>query len=66
MIFRRRNDAGQLTFAINISDQPVHIDFDAEVENGIDLYAKKKVNFQKGIDLKQKSFCFYYTDWIKE
>jgi glycosidase len=65
MVFRRRNENGQLTFAINISDQPVHIDLDAEVEQGIDLLAKKKVNFKKGIDLPAKSFRFYYTDWVK-
>ena len=65
MVFRRRNDKGQLTFVINISDKAVHLDFDAEVENGIDLMAKKKINFDKGIDLPAKSFRFFYTDWVK-
>ena len=65
MVFRRRNENGQLTFVINIASQPAHLDFDAEVDNGIDLIAKKKINFQKGMDLPAKSFRLFYTDWVK-
>ena len=65
MIFRRRNENGQLTFAINIADQPVHIDCDVEVEDGMDLLAKKKIHFSSGIDLPEKSCRFFYTDWVK-
>jgi len=65
MIFRRRNDIGQLTFVINIASQAAHFDFDAEVECGIDLITKEKINFQKGIDLPMKSFRIFYTDWSK-
>ena len=65
LVFRRRNDKGQLTFLINISDEPCHIDFNAEVGDGMDLLAKKKVSFENGIDLKAKEAKFVYTDWLK-
>lgn len=66
LVFRRRNESGQLTFAINIADHPVHIQFNAEVSNGIDLLEKKKISFDNGIDLDAKSAKFFYTDWLKE
>lgn len=64
LVFRRRNEKGQLTFAINIADEPVHIHFNAEVEDGIELLSKTKVNFNDGIQLNAKEARFYYTDWL--
>lgn len=65
LVFRRRNASGQLTFALNIDDQPVHMHFNAEVGDGIDLIEKKKVSFNEGLKLDAKSYQFIYTDWIK-
>lgn len=65
LVFRRRNASGQLTFALNIDEAPVHMDFNAEVRDGIDLINKKKVSFSNGLDLDAKSYQFIYTDWVK-
>ena len=64
-VFRRRSDKGQLTTIFNIADHPVHMDFNAEVEEGIDLITKKKQTFDGGIDMPEKSVSLVYTDWIK-
>lgn len=64
-VFRRRSDKGQLTAIFNIADHPVHMDFNAEVEEGIDLITKKKQTFDGGIDMPEKSVSLVYTDWIK-
>ena len=65
LVFRRRNENGQLTFAVNISSRPVHLDCDPEVGEGIDLIRKKKVYFTDGLDLEAKSAYFFYSDWIR-
>ena len=64
-VFRRRSDKGQLTAIFNIADHPVHMDFNAEVEEGIDLITKKKQTFDGGIDMPEKSVSLVYTDWVK-
>ncbi len=64
LVFRRRNEKGQLTFLINIADHDVHMDFDPEVGDGLDLIGKKKISFAGGVDMPAKSAKFVYTDWL--
>lgn len=64
LIFRRRSGKGQLTFALNIDDAPAEIRFNAEVEEGMELFRRQKTGFRDGIRLEGKSSCFYYSDWI--
>lgn len=61
MVFSRKDENGQLFLVINISKEPAHIQFNSDVTKGIDLFAKKKINFQDGIDLLPKSFHYIYT-----
>lgn len=63
-VFRRRNEKGQLTFAVNISDQPVDAYFDPEVQDGIDLFQRKKIHFSQPVRLDAKTAYFWYTDWL--
>ena len=65
LIFRRRSERGQLTFALNIEDAPHHANFNAEVEEGIDLFSPSHIRFEGGLDLDPKSFIFCYSDWLK-
>ncbi len=65
LIFRRRNEKGQLTFALNIENAAHHAHFQAEVEEGIDLYAHSRIRFDGGLELAPKSFVFCYSDWVK-
>lgn len=63
LAFRRRDSKGQLTFCINIDDSPCHMDFNAEVTDGIDLIKKTAVSLRSGIDLDAKSAKFIYSSW---
>ncbi len=65
IVFRRRNSRGQLTFILNIDDQPCRMNFDCGVQDGIDLLRKKKVHFDGGMRAEAKSAYFIYSDWIK-
>lgn len=65
LVFRRRSEKGQLTFAINIADHDIHLDCYPEVSDAIEIFTKKKMNFDNGIDLKAKTSYFWYSDWIK-
>lgn len=62
-VFRRRNDHGQLIFAMNIADEDAEVSFDAGVEEGIDLVRKKIHRFTGAEKLKKKSFVFWYSSW---
>jgi len=63
LCFRRRNDRGQLTFAMNIDDQPREIACNAEVSEGIDLLAKTAHAFSGTERLDAKSSRFWYSSW---
>lgn len=61
LIFARHSEEGQLTFAINISDAPIHLDADFKVQEGTELLTNKKINFQNGVDLDGKTAYFWFT-----
>jgi glycosidase len=63
LCFRRRNDHGQLTFAMNIDDQPREIACSAEVSEGIDLLEKSAHAFSGTERLDAKSSKFWYSSW---
>lgn len=65
MIFQRKDEEGQMLFAINIADKPVHMDVNSEIEQGIDPFTRKKISLINGLDLKAKSFRFIYTVYTK-
>jgi glycosidase len=61
LIFRRRDEKGQLIFALNCSDQPVRMDFNAEAGDGIELVTKKHVDYGGGLEIAPKDAMFIYT-----
>lgn len=63
MVFRRRDEKGQLTFALNIAPEDADISFDAGVEEGIDLIHKKAHRFAGSEHLPKKSYSFWYSSW---
>ncbi len=63
IVFRRRDEEGQLTFYLNIADQPVDISCNTEVEKGIDLFTNEEILLNAPIHLDSKSFKFLYTKW---
>lgn len=61
MIFRRRNEKGQLLFALNIDDSSYHADFDAQAGRGLDLVTRRFHDYGGGSDLPAKSASLWYT-----
>ena len=64
LIFRRRSQRGQLTFALNADKSPAVIHADFEVGQGMDLITKKKITFSGEITLEPESVYLWYTDWL--
>ena len=61
IVFSRRNEKGQLIFALNIADEDAEVSFDAGVDEGIDLIHKKAHRFIGTQKLKKKSFSSWYS-----
>lgn len=61
LVFRRRDDRGQMIFALNCSDQPVRLDFDAQAGDGTEVVTKKHVDYGGGLEIAAKDAMFIYT-----
>ena len=65
LVFRRRSDRGQLTFALNIADDAHHAYVNAEVGEGIELITHERMRFGNELDLPALSAFFWYSDWVR-
>lgn len=61
--FTRRDDNSQITFVINISDQPCHIHFNNPIKLGVNLSLNDHENFEDGVDIPAKSCKCFSLSW---
>lgn len=62
-VFSRRDEKGQITCALNISDQDKECSFNPDVSKGYDLLKKEWYDFTSSTTLPSKSFYVWYTPW---
>lgn len=61
LVFRRRDERGQLIFALNCADHPARMDFNAEAGDGVELVTRKHVDYGGGLEIAPKDAMFIYT-----
>ena len=62
-VFSRKDENGQITCALNISDEDKECHFNPEVSKGYDLLKKEWYDFTSSTTLPSKSFHIWYTAW---
>ena len=62
-VFSRRDESGQITCALNISNHDMECHFNPEVSKGYDLLNKKWYDFTSSTTLPSKSLFLWFTPW---